>query len=143
MYFGVNIRQVSSIACENKKTLLQYTDFILLFYGSLRRFVIRQNNDCKRTYFNFTCFDWKINILKKNILITGGTGLIGTCLCKLLTKQGHNVRILSRNKKSKFYWNPKQKKIDEKALDKVDVVVNLCGLSVDRIWKKKNKLKIL
>ena len=77
------------------------------------------------------------------VLIAGGSGLIGQNLKLHLEKLDITVRILSRNKKSKFYWNPKQKKIDEKALDQVDVVVNLCGLSVDRIWTKKNKLEIL
>ena len=76
------------------------------------------------------------------VLIAGGSGLIGQNLKLHLEKLDVTVRILSRNKKSKFYWNPKQKKIDEKALDQVDVVVNLCGLSVDRIWTKKNKLEI-
>lgn len=77
------------------------------------------------------------------VLIAGGSGLIGQNLKLHLEKLDFTVRILSRNKKSKFYWNPKQKKIDEKALDQVDVVVNLCGLSVDRRWTKKNKLEIL
>ena len=77
------------------------------------------------------------------VLIAGGSGLIGQNLKLHLEKLDVTVRILSRNKKSKFYWNPKQKQIDEKALDQVDVVVNLCGLSVDRRWTKKNKLEIL
>ena len=77
------------------------------------------------------------------VLIAGGSGLIGQNLKLHLEKLDVTVRILSRNKKSKFYWNPKQKKIDEKALDQVDIVVNLCRLSVDRIWTKKNKLEIL
>ena len=69
--------------------------------------------------------------------------MIGQNLKQHLERLNVTVRILSRKKNSKFYWNPKQKKIDEKALDQVDVVVNLCGLSVDRIWTKKNKLEIL
>ena len=77
------------------------------------------------------------------VLIAGGSGLIGQNLKQHLERLNVTVRILSRKKNSKFYWNPKQKKIDEKALDQVDVVVNLCGLSVDRRWTKKNKFEIL
>lgn len=77
------------------------------------------------------------------VLIAGGSGLIGQNLKHHLEKLDVTVRILSRKKKSKFFWNPKQKQIDEKALDQVDVVVNLCGLSVDRRWTKKNKFEIL
>lgn len=77
------------------------------------------------------------------VLIAGGSGLIGQNLKNHLEKLDVTVRILSRKKNSKFFWNPKQKQIDEKALDQVDVVVNLCGLSVDRRWTKKNKFEIL
>ncbi len=77
------------------------------------------------------------------VLIAGGSGLIGQNLKHHLEKLDFTVRILSRKKNSKFFWNPKQKQIDEKALDQVDVVVNLCGLSVDRRWTKKNKFEIL
>ena len=72
------------------------------------------------------------------VLIAGGSGLIGQSLKCHLEKLNVTVRILSRKKNSKFFWNPKQKIIDEKALDQVDIVVNLCGLSVDRRWTKKN-----
>ena len=43
------------------------------------------------------------------VLIAGGSGLIGQNLKLHLEKLDITVRILSRNKKSKFYWNPKQK----------------------------------
>ena len=75
------------------------------------------------------------------VLIAGGSGLIGQNLKHHLEKLDVTVRILSRKKNSNFFWNPKQKQIDEKALDQVDVVVN-CGLSVDRRWTK-NKFEIL
>jgi len=32
------------------------------------------------------------------VLVTGGTGLIGKFLCKLLQSKGHSVFILSRKK---------------------------------------------
>ena len=43
-----------------------------------------------------------------NILITGGTGLIGKLLVAQLQSKGHNVRVLKRKKSNNpddFYWN--------------------------------------
>ena len=46
----------------------------------------------------------------KNVLITGGTGLIGTRLTKLLMEQGANVAYLSRSTDKgsvkSYFWNP-------------------------------------
>jgi NAD dependent epimerase/dehydratase family enzyme len=42
------------------------------------------------------------------VLITGGTGLIGVRLKKILIEKNHTVVILSRNPKNKdeFKWDP-------------------------------------
>jgi len=34
---------------------------------------------------------------KKNFLVTGGTGFIGSNICKLLIKKNHNVVIFDNN----------------------------------------------
>ena len=38
---------------------------------------------------------------KKNFLVTGGTGFIGSEICKLLVKLGHNVIIFDNNSRGK------------------------------------------
>ena len=55
-----------------------------------------------------------------NILITGGTGLIGSELVKKLTAEDHEVRILTRKQSDKmnfYFWDIKNKKIEEKAFE--------------------------
>lgn len=77
------------------------------------------------------------------ILVAGGTGLIGETLVKQLKKQGHNVRVLSREsygKKGFYTWSPSNKTIDESALDGVNIIINLAGAGIaDKRWTKKRK----
>ena len=48
----------------------------------------------------------------KQILIAGGTGLVGKRLALRLIEKGYDVSILSREPKgaNHFYWNPEKKK---------------------------------
>ena len=39
---------------------------------------------------------------KKNFLVTGGTGFIGSNICKLLIELGHNVTIYDNNSRGEF-----------------------------------------
>ncbi len=85
-----------------------------------------------------------------NVLITGGTGLIGTHLTDLLLKNGHVVSHLSRNKKENqgsvkvFHWDLSQKEINKKAFDGVDCIVHLAGEGiVDKRWSAKRKKEII
>ena len=79
-----------------------------------------------------------------NFLIAGGTGLIGNQLRKKLLIKGHNVFILSRtNDENLITWDIKSNKIERKFLDKVDVVINLCGEGIaDKRWTKKRKKEL-
>ncbi len=84
--------------------------------------------------------------LKKTILITGGTGLIGSHLANRLADQGHEVRLLSRSPEhaksphSVFGWNIKERSIEEAALDQLDVVIALAGASVAGArWSQRRK----
>ena len=68
----------------------------------------------------------------KNVLITGGTGLIGKRLSFLLKSKGYNVRLLSRNENSKspfpiFVWNIENGHINEKAFEDLDYIVGDLG----------------
>ncbi|MDQ0477681.1 MULTISPECIES: TIGR01777 family oxidoreductase [Chryseobacterium] len=72
-----------------------------------------------------------------NILITGGTGLVGKALVKKLEAHQHSVRILSRsksNEKNEFYWNVAKKEIDEKAFENLDCIIHLAGANISERW---------
>jgi uncharacterized protein (TIGR01777 family) len=83
------------------------------------------------------------------ILISGGTGLIGTELTRLLLKEGHSVRHLSRSSSSKgeiptFEWNPSAGYIDETALEGVECIVHLAGAGIaDSRWTDRRKKTII
>lgn len=79
------------------------------------------------------------------IIITGGTGLIGTKLTKLLIDKNHEVVILSRNpiQKNEYQWDISKGLIDEKALMNVDYIIHLAGAGIaEERWTTKRK-KIL
>jgi NAD dependent epimerase/dehydratase family enzyme len=83
-----------------------------------------------------------------SILITGGTGLVGTRLAKLLSQNEHQVSLLSRssgNSEHKtFIWNPEKKIFPIEALKNVDFIVHLAGAGIaDKYWTKKYKEKIV
>lgn len=76
------------------------------------------------------------------ILIAGGSGLLGSKIQQVLLSAGHEVRVLSRNPKrqEEYRWNPDKKEIDFAALDKIDVLINLCGEGIaDKRWSAKRK----
>jgi uncharacterized protein (TIGR01777 family) len=74
------------------------------------------------------------------ILITGGTGLIGTALKDLLTEKGYRVELLSRHAPNTFHWDPATGSIDAEAIRQADYIVHLAGANVaDRRWTAKQK----
>lgn len=87
------------------------------------------------------------------VLITGGTGLIGTALCKLLTEKGYHVIILTRDKQqhtsgnpnvSYAQWDIASQTIDVEAIKKADHIIHLTGANVaDKRWTKKRKQEII
>lgn len=82
------------------------------------------------------------------VLITGGTGLVGQRLTKLLTADGYKVAHVSRSKKDgpieTFQWNVAEGYMDEDALTGVDFVVHLAGSGVaEGRWTTKRKQEIL
>ncbi len=79
------------------------------------------------------------------ILIAGGTGLIGKALEAELTKQGHTVRILTRNPTlpQHFFWNPYEKEVDRTAFNNVQIIINLCGASLgSKKWTPERKKEL-
>lgn len=86
----------------------------------------------------------------KNVLITGGTGLIGKEISTLLIKNGYSVSILSRsNKKNKnqikyFQWDINTGKIDLQAFNNVDYIIHLAGANIgDQRWTNARKEELI
>lgn len=85
------------------------------------------------------------------ILITGGTGLIGTALTKLLTTAGHKVIILSRSNKtsdndkiSYALWDVKKQTYDAASFSSADYIIHLAGAGVaDKKWTRDRKKEII
>ena len=80
------------------------------------------------------------------ILITGGTGLVGSKLTQLLIDKNHDVVILSRNpkKENEFKWDISEDYIDEKAFNNIDYIIHLAGAGIaDERWTDKRKKIII
>lgn len=84
-----------------------------------------------------------------NILITGGTGLLGTALTQLLLSKGHTVSLLSRQKQyipnvQVYEWNLSSNYIEAGALENADVIVHLAGAGIaDKRWTEARKKEII
>jgi uncharacterized protein (TIGR01777 family) len=87
----------------------------------------------------------------KTVLITGGTGLLGTRLTQLLVSNNLKVIILSRslkestNKQIQYAkWNIEQQTIDNWAIEQADYIIHLAGASVaEKRWTKERKEEII
>lgn len=83
----------------------------------------------------------------EKVLVTGGTGLVGSYLIPYLKSKGYEPYILSR-KASKsattLYWNPARGHIDFNALQKMDYIIHLAGANVfEKTWTDENKKEII
>ena len=86
----------------------------------------------------------------KSILITGGTGLIGTKLYKFLKEKHFNVIVLTRREslsienKDFVLWDPEKNILDTNKIENIDCVINLAGESIDGSrWTNKYKKRIM
>ena len=94
------------------------------------------------------------------VLITGGTGMIGTALTNALLKKNHNIIVLSRKTRNPetclpaggpetrnvtyAHWNIKDQTIDTDAIAKADYIIHLAGAGVvDKRWTPKRKQEIV
>lgn len=94
-----------------------------------------------------------------NVLITGGTGMVGKHLTEMLLEKGYEVSILSRNRKSSivsrkssivsrpkptvYTWDIVTSYIDVEAIQKADYIIHLAGAGVaDKRWTAKRKKEI-
>ncbi len=87
-------------------------------------------------------------LMSKNILITGGTGLVGKQMTTLLLEKGYKVSYLSRKKQvipgvKVYTWNVKEGKIEDEAIAQADYILHLAGAGVaDKLWTKEYKQEI-
>ena len=84
---------------------------------------------------------------KENILLGGGTGLVGKPLVNQLQKMGFGVHILTRNprgRKDHFGWDIRNKRIDPKAFENVKHIINLTGEGIaSGLWTAQRKKRII
>lgn len=82
----------------------------------------------------------------KNILISGGSGLVGQRITELLEKKGYEVAWLSRSQQERksFLWDVEKKEIDPKAIEWADAIIHLAGAGVaEKRWTPERKKLIL
>lgn len=79
-----------------------------------------------------------------HVVITGSSGLIGSALMPLLTRNGHTIRRLVRGTRHEgARWNPDDGSLDAGALEGVDAVVHLAGESIAAgRWTAARKARI-
>lgn len=81
----------------------------------------------------------------KKVLITGGTGLVGSHLIPLLQQNGYEVAVLSRSKDllkpyEIFEWDHKNDYLEDGAFDGVDAIIHLAGAGVaEKRWTADRK----
>lgn len=84
----------------------------------------------------------------KKVLITGGSGLVGSRITELLLSNDFKVAHLGRTPKQKgevttYKWDYKENYIDPKAFEGVDYIINLAGANVgDGRWTTSRKKEI-
>ncbi len=83
------------------------------------------------------------------ILISGSSGLLGSALVEVLTKEGHEIGRLVRRKSkpesNEIYWDPERGSLDKTALEDFgpEAAINLAGESIAQgRWSPKKKAKI-
>ncbi len=86
------------------------------------------------------------------VLITGGTGMIGKHLMKMLLDKGYEIIVMSRKSGagsqesgiSFANWDIKNQTIDASAIAKADYIIHLAGASVaEKRWTAKRKKEIV
>ncbi len=84
-----------------------------------------------------------------NVLIAGGTGLVGSKLVKKLKQKNYNIVFLStrpeaKELKDRYYWQPDRDIFPELDLSGFDCCINLCGAGIfDKNFTEERKSYLL
>ena len=88
----------------------------------------------------------------ENVLVTGGTGFIGSRVCTALHQQGDTVHVLSRNPeraqtkvesaRACYGWDPETEKMPSEATNGMASVVHLAGETIAGRWNTEKKRRI-
>ncbi len=84
-----------------------------------------------------------------HVLITGGSGLIGSYLSKKLKEKGYETAVLSRKRQSDpdtrtYLWDPGKNEIEKEAIDNAGFIIHLAGANISgKRWTKKRKREIV
>jgi uncharacterized protein (TIGR01777 family) len=79
------------------------------------------------------------------VVVSGGTGLIGSTLVAQMRADGHDVRCLTRTPVRDgrdLSWDPERGTLDAAQLEGLDAVVNLAGEPIGRRWSHERKRRI-
>ena len=83
------------------------------------------------------------------VLLAGGSGQVGTLLTQHFVDAGHKVVILTRGRSNSLHgarsvaWDGRSPGAWTEQLENTDVLINLCGRSVNCRYHKKNRKEIL
>src|SRR5438552_1380098 len=87
-----------------------------------------------------------------SILLTGGTGMIGSYLQKFLIEKGYFVIVLTRDEAqqkssgpniSYAKWNVEKGQIDKDAITSADYIIHLAGAGIaEKRWTSERKKEI-
>lgn len=87
-----------------------------------------------------------------NVLVSGGTGFIGSRVCTALQARGDTVHVLSRNPERAraqlkagtpvYGWNPESEKLPAEAVSDAKAVIHLAGETIAGRWNSEKKRRI-
>jgi uncharacterized protein (TIGR01777 family) len=85
--------------------------------------------------------------MNENILISGGSGFLGSHLIPLLKSNGKKVAVLSRKiipSLNSYLWNPEKHTIDLNCFNGTGTIIHLAGAGIaDKRWTESYKKEII